>query len=558
MRVWILLGLLLCLTAAPVSAGFLITEICPDGYANGDGDEYFVLSGIGSLDGWVITDGEGSVRFPPGTTATGEIIVAREGTAYYNIHGSYPDYEIYSTHPSVPDALFTGRFQMANSKDDITLLYRDSPVQSFSWPEDFSSGNGRIHIYTGDTWDERIYKIGQSRISPKTFTAESVTLFASPDSSFGVVDSVISNARTSISISMYEFTHPELAGSVADAVSRGVNVTLLVEGGPVGGVSTEEKGVLNYLANAGAAVYTIESTDTLPARYRYLHTKYLVADEEITLVLSENFKPTGIPLPGTRGNRGWGAAVQSPEVADYFLKIFSEDLAGYDIHPYVPGTEPLPSSWKDEEIPVRFPPHTVHNVKITPIVSPDTSYLIPELVQTAEEQIDLQQAYISEYPDGAQNIWLNYVLEAGDCGIPIRIMLDGMYYNTDGDTDNDELVASINRMAKRDNVSIAARLKLPDEYITKLHNKGLIVDMEYVLISSVNWNYNSPNNNREAGIIIESEEAAKYFSEIFQYDWDGDSEKLDIGDAKQIDPRHVLVAVILILLLIIWQLKRRR
>ena len=49
---------------------------------------------------------------------------------------------------------------------------------------------------------------------------------------------------------MYEFTHPELAGSVADAVSRGVNVTLLVEGGPVGGVSTEEKGVLNYLANA--------------------------------------------------------------------------------------------------------------------------------------------------------------------------------------------------------------------------------------------------------------------------------------------------------------------
>ena len=113
-------------------------------------------------------------------------------------------------------------------------------------------------------------------------------------------------------------------------------------------------------------------------------------------------------------------------------------------------------------------------------------------------------------------------------------------------------------MAKRDNVSIAARLKLPDEYITKLHNKGLIVDMEYVLISSVNWNYNSPNNNREAGIIIESEEAAKYFSEIFQYDWDGDPEKLDIGDAKQIDPRHVLVAIILILLLIIWQLKRRR
>lgn len=122
MRVWMLVCIALCITAAPVSAGFLVTEICPDGYAKGDGDEYFVLSGTGSMDGWVITDGEGSVRFPPGSISPGSIVIAREGTAYYTIHGTYPDYEIYSTHPSVPDALFTGRFQMANTKDDIISL----------------------------------------------------------------------------------------------------------------------------------------------------------------------------------------------------------------------------------------------------------------------------------------------------------------------------------------------------------------------------------------------------------------------------------------------------
>lgn len=150
------------------------------------------------------------------------------------------------------------------------------------------------------------------------------------------------------------------------------------------------------------------------------------------------------------------------------------------------------------------------------------------------------------------------MLEAGGRGIPVRVMLDGMYYNTDGDMDNDEIVANINRMSKKDNIFASARMKLPDEYITKLHNKGVIVDMKYVLVSSINWNYNSPNNNREAGIIIKSEKSAEYFSEIYQYDRDGYSNKWEIGTTKQIDLRHVLVAIILLILLVIWQLKRRR
>ena len=551
-----LLGVVLCLLVVPVSAGFLITEVCPDGYAKGDGDEYILLSGTGSLDGWVITDSEGSVRFPPGTFSSGEIILAREGAAYYRIHNAYPDYEIYDTAAGVSNAVFTGRFQMANAKDDLTLLFQDNPVQSFSWPEDFVSKNGQIHVYENDVWDERVLRIGQSRFSPETFLAESVTLFVSPDSSFEVVDSVITNAQSELCISMYEFTHPELAESVADAASRGVSVTLLVEGGPVGGMSSEEKGVLNYLVRSGAAVYTIESTDTLPARYRYLHTKYLVADGDVTLVLSENFKPTGIPLPGSRGNRGWGAAVESPDVAEYFHEVFSADLCGYDIYPYVPGSDPFPDSWRDDDITVLFPAKTVYNVEVTPIISPDTSNLIPLLIQNAREKIDLQQAYISRYPGDAHNIWLDFVLDAGGRGIPVRVMLDGMYYNTDNDYDNDEIVANINRMFKNGSISAEARLMLPDEYRTKLHNKGLIVDMKYVLISSINWNYNSPNSNREAGIIIKSTESSEYFSEVFQFDWCGDSGRLGIGGSEGVDLRHIMVAVIAMLLFVIWLLRR--
>jgi phosphatidylserine/phosphatidylglycerophosphate/cardiolipin synthase-like enzyme len=47
----------------------------------------------------------------------------------------------------------------------------------------------------------------------------------------------------------------------------------------------------------------------------------------------------------------------------------------------------------------------------------------------------------------------------------------------------------------------------------------MIIDNESVLISSINWNENSVLNNREAGIIIKNKELAKYYAEVFFYDW---------------------------------------
>jgi cardiolipin synthase len=41
-----------------------------------------------------------------------------------------------------------------------------------------------------------------------------------------------------------------------------------------------------------------------------------------------------------------------------------------------------------------------------------------------------------------------------------------------------------------------------------------------VLVSSINWNDNSPDFNREAGVIIEHPAAAAYFARTFAADWD--------------------------------------
>jgi hypothetical protein len=55
--------------------------------------------------------------------------------------------------------------------------------------------------------------------------------------------------------------------------------------------------------------------------------------------------------------------------------------------------------------------------------------------------------------------------------------------------------------------------------LNKMHNKGVIVDRRKVLISSINWNEYSPTNNREAGLIIENEDVAEFYTGVFRYDW---------------------------------------
>lgn len=541
---------LLTLCISPAS-GFVLSEFCPDGYAAGDGDEYFILEGSGSLSGWTVTDGEGSLTFPAGAVSGGRVVVARSAEAFFTIHKTLPDYEILES-SAVKNVLQTGRFQMANTGDDLSLLRQGEVVQTVSWPGELSSSNGRVHVYTDGIWDDRIYKIGQSRFAAETFTADSVTLFVSPDSSYQAVTGVIREASETLIISMYEFTHADIAREIADAADRGVEVTLLLEGGPVGGISDEEKGVMDHLASRGVSVLTIESEDNIPARYRYLHAKYLVADGYATIVLSENFKPSGIPLPETKGNRGWGAVIRDEEIAGYFTEVFTADLSGIDIYPYVPGDEPLPASWSDERSGPRFDMMTLYDVRITPVISPDTSSLVFDLIRSAHTSIDLQQAYISPYPDG-ENIWLAAVLDAADRGATVRVMLDGMYYNTADDADNDELATALNRYGG----NISARLLLPGTHLTKLHNKGMIVDGGQVLISSINWNFNSPNNNREAGVIIQSPEAAGYYAAVFAYDWEGDFDKDRVSAGVGFDVRFILAGGIVLLLIGILIYRRR-
>jgi cardiolipin synthase A/B len=551
--------LFLCLLIGAAGA-VEITEFCPDPYASGDPDEYFVLSGTGSLAGYMVGDGEGSVRFPSGAQLYGRIYVARNAVAFEKTHGFYPDFEMYDYSPRVPDMIRSGDLRMANSRDELILYYRDTPIQQVSWPDDVRPREGQIHYLEDGVWDPRPLFIGQSRFAPAVFESVRITAFVSPDCAYGVFSDTVSGAQSQILANVYEFTDPSMAQALTDARARGLDVRVLLEGGPVGGISRDGRIVAGTMSRGGIPVLKMTTTDDAHAKYRYNHAKYMIVDRLGVFIGSENYKPSGFPASGGGGNRGWGVYCEDSGLAAYFAEVWQWDSTGGDIVPVqtvdAVCDEPVFSAYSPA-----FAPLQADGARVTPVLSPDTSHLILAMLDRAESNIAIQQAYIKNETTYELNPYLAAAIDASRRGVSVAVLLDSYWFNVEGDADNDEMAALINRIAEQEGLPLEARLAdLKAANVEKIHNKGVIVDGREVLVSSINWNQNSPNFNREAGVIVEHPEVAGYFLTVFVKDWSG-AESLPDPAQKERKPdqlKYACAALIVAALGAVWYRHHRR
>jgi hypothetical protein len=123
-----------------------------------------------------------------------------------------------------------------------------------------------------------------------------------------------------------------------------------------------------------------------------------------------------------------------------------------------------------------------------------------------------------------ENVYLNAVIEAAEKRqVEVRILLSSLYsYPDNPNLDNYDTCVYINNYAKNHNITQYLEARLVDYNrlrLSKVHNKGMIVDGHKTLISSINWVRNSVVQNREVGVIIESHKVGDYFTEIFLWDW---------------------------------------
>ena len=531
-----------------------IIEFCPDPYLQDDADEYIVLSGYDSLDNIAISDNHGGFRFPPGTVINGSITIARSALAYKQSHGRLPDFEWLNYSVDVPDVIKGDPLRLANTGDELVLYEKSMAVQRISWPGDVKPREGQVHYLENGAWDRRVLMIGQSRFTPAIFRNVSVTTFVSPDCSNEVFSDAINSSSGTIFVNMYEFSSPSLGASLVAAKARGVDVRVLVEGGPVGGISTAEKSLIWTVNRSGIPVFSMVSSKTAHAPYRYDHAKYVIIDNRSLILTSENFKNSGLPPKGMSGNRGWGVQLNDPGLAGYFTEVYSTDSGSRSVVPYTGlAGDAEPASF--EKHAAEFSPARFEGATVIPVLAPDTSYQIIDLIDSARTSIEIEQAYIKNETALTLNPCLSSAINASRRGVHVRVLLDSYWYNIEGPNDNDEMASLINRIGAAEHIPLEAKcIDLAVSPVEKIHNKGVIVDDERVLVSSINWNSNSPNFNREAGVIIDHPGVARYFREVFDDDWNPMANMV----RQQADYVRIAIVVLVIVLLLVIYIRRHR
>ena len=556
MRAAILLVLVLCFV--PVTGAYELLEVCPDTWLKGEADEFFAIRGEGALAGVAVTDGEGTAAFPPGATSSGRIVVARNGSAYAFVHGELPDFELQDA-SAAPEMITTRDLRLGNERDELGLLVNGVEVDRVAWPGMVAARQGQVHYREGGAWDRRVLMIGQSRFEPLSVANVSGTAFVAPDCSSEVLADLVASAAASVRLNAYELTDPVLADALVVARDRGVTVTVLAQGGPVGGVPSGEWAVIGRLVDAGADVRFMATDEDAHARYRHNHAKYMVVDDRWTLVTTENWKPAAFPPEGRQGNRGWGVVVDDPRVAAYFAEVFETDLGGRDIHAVTtvrPGAVETPSG---RTFMPRFTPAPFVDATVTTVLAPDTAGEIEALISSATKSVRIEQAYITNESGTRLQRYLAASVDAARRGVEVRVLLDSAWFNTEDETDNDEQVLLINRIAREEGLPLEARLiDLEAHGLVKVHTKGVVVDGSRVLVSSINWNEASPSFNREAGVIVDDLEAATYFAAAFDADWERGACGTTAVAGRGIDWFKVGVATVVLAVVAVALLVRKR
>ena len=227
------------------------------------------------------------------------------------------------------------------------------------------------------------------------------------------------------------------------------------------------------------------------------------------ITTSENIIPTSDMLNAqiTPENSETNAG---QDVVDYFRQLFEHDWALGEY--YIPDDDETRRTQSYDRAGSSYEPFSKQDINgtmsITPILSPDNSEAeIIKLINRATVSLKIEQMYIysslTDIIDAIIDAQTNH-------GVDCQVILD------DSNAESD---ATANTLTEA-GVEVKVANSLVPVYFDTMHNKGIIVDSEIVLISSINWSPTSLRDNREAGLIIENSDVAAYYEELFDHDWD--------------------------------------
>jgi len=380
-----------------------------------------------------------------------------------------------------------------------------------------------------------------------TVIAADITAFVGPDSAYEEFEKFVSDANE-LKIATYTFTNPDIAKVLLDKINKGTKVTLLIEKSPVGGMPDIENKILCNL-NDKANVFLISNFD-------FMHAKYIIKDSRSVFITTENL---GF-LKNRQGNRGWFAIIDNINTTE-IENVFNSDVNLSQRFVCAFSDYQLLSIAKSGEYKTVFHPEKF-NGDVKFVFAPDAVNDVIDLIKSAKQTILIEQLYIyrnwGTTKNPTENLFLSAVIDQARKNLTVKILLDSSY----SVEKNRQTIDYINEINKKENLSIEAKLiDLNKLGLGLLHTKGVIIDNgtenEKVFISSINWNENSPRENREVGVIITGK-AADYFAKVFEYDWNPEYNSLT-GLAWMNNNMLIgilVVIIVIILIIIIYQRKK--
>jgi len=360
-------------------------------------------------------------------------------------------------------------------------------------------------------------------------------VYTSPDSTYAVTRDRLRTARQSILIGIYDFTAGYIRDELLAALQRGVKISLMLDLDNLAG----ENELFKALTTAGVQGVPAPSCASPNAQYfPSSHEKVIVIDDEWTLVQSGNYTEASIPKNDVdggdpqhfkKGNRDTGVAVHSVELAAFFTKVLRADmkleLDGEGVAGFALGVAPAPEALLKAPVPpnippLRFPSQTYKPSKalrVVPVLSPDNyMQVVPAFLKSAKKSILIEQQYIRGDQPQVQKL-LAAIGEAWKRNpqLDVRVVLA---IPIGGDLEKEK--QSLGTLAMS-GLKLGTNIRyLNKKFFTHCHDKLIIVDRKSALVSSQNWSDSAVAENREAGLILYSTPLAKYFTNIFQLDWD--------------------------------------
>jgi hypothetical protein len=223
------------------------------------------------------------------------------------------------------------------------------------------------------------------------------------------------------------------------------------------------------------------------------------------------------------GDRDWHAVVENEKLATVFRNHLAQDYVDCE---KIAGEEAAAPVLPDLIVPDDYfleAPRTVRNYKafapkvitgritVQPVLTPDN---YPEVVQPLIEGARQSVLFINQSFDIKENQddipehyrgLLDALLERQKKGLDVRIIFRSGY-GKEGDIFRNAVEFGFDKKRIR--------------FYGTCHTKGIVVDSKRVLLGSQNWTGAGTKPNRDASLLIDSEEAAKYFTDIFEFDWE--------------------------------------